>query len=520
MKRRSFLRSGSVFSLPVALGGVNIGVLANSKLNYLFEEENDRIFVLIQKNGGNDGLNMVIPTDQYKNLSAHRSSILIPENQLLKLSDTIGFHPTMSGLKSLYDDQILSIIQSVGYPNQNRSHFRSTDIWDSGSQAQEIITTGWIGRYLDQLHGGYPEGYPNNEFPHPVAITLGPTVSETCQGIAANFSLAINDPTALATIPGIEGDPLPDLPYGDELTFLRQIVEQTNVYSKVLKDISEKGTNQSSLYPEPGVNSLADQLKTVAQLISGGLQTKIYVANINGFDTHANQVTDGDVTVGDHATLLSNLSEAVMAFVDDLRIQGLDRRVIGATRSEFGRQIAANGSLGTDHGDAAPLLIFGTCVNARIIGNNPEILPEIDPQAGVKPQFDFKDIFGSILIDWFNVAESDINQIFSHEFKHIPLVTGCATTSTPENNLDRWLKFSTYPNPFFEKLTVSFESPGSELKLSLINSLGQEIIQFDNRFFQKGSHEISYQIPEIPPGNYLCRINGKGIMKSVPLIHF
>ncbi|MCB0669722.1 MAG: DUF1501 domain-containing protein, partial [Saprospiraceae bacterium] len=468
MNRRSFLRSGSVFSLPIALGGVNLGVMASSKLNYLLQDETDRVFVLIQQNGGNDGLNMVIPIDQYSVLSTLRSNILIPDNQTLNLTNETAFHPSMSGLKALYDEEVITIIQNVGYENQNRSHFRSTDIWNTGSNAGEVLTTGWIGRYLDTQHFGYPEGYPNENYPHPIAITLGPSVSETCQGLAANFSLAINDPASLLSIPGTTGGTLPDLPYGDELGFLRQVIQQTNVYSEVLKDVSTKGTNISDLYPEPGQNSLADQLKIVAQLISGGLQTRIYIVNINGFDTHANQVDQNDVLAGDHANLLSNLSEAVLAFMDDLRKQSLDHRVIGATRSEFGRQIASNGSFGTDHGDAAPLIVFGSCVNAGIIGENPQIATNLEPQTGVPVQIDFKNVFGSILMDWFGAAENDIQSLFAHDFEYLPIITACNTTTAVDQFSNfKIYQFKPYPNPFFERINASFSSPGKHIRLSL-----------------------------------------------------
>ncbi|MCB0687070.1 MAG: DUF1501 domain-containing protein [Saprospiraceae bacterium] len=521
MNRRTFLRSGSVFSLPVVLSGVNIGVMASSKLNYLLGDESDRVFVLIQQNGGNDGLNMVIPIDQYGVLSTLRSNILIPEGQTLKLTDGTAFHPVMQGLKSLYDEQAVTIIQNVGYENQNRSHFRSTDIWDTGSRADEILTTGWIGRYLDTQHYGYPEGYPNEEYPHPIAITLGPSVSETCQGLAANFSLAINDPTSLLSIPGTNSEMLPDLPYGDELKFLQQVIQQTNVYSEVLKDTAEKGTNVSGLYPDTGQNRLADQLKIVAQLMSGGLKTKVYIVNLNGFDTHANQVDQSDVLNGDHANLLANLSEAILAFMDDLRQQGLDERVIGATRSEFGRQITSNGSYGTDHGDAAPLLVFGSCVNSGIIGNNPQIAENQAPQSGVPVQIDFKNVFGSILMDWFGAAETDIRNLFSHDFEYLSIVTACntATAVTQFSNFQLY-QFKPYPNPFFEKINAAFYSPGTEINLSLINAMGQEVQTLENRYFPEGTYQLSHSIPDLPPGQYFYRIRSRDFQQSIPLVHF
>jgi uncharacterized protein (DUF1501 family) len=503
------------------LGGVNVGVLRNTNLDYLTNADSDRIFVLIQENGGNDGLNMVIPIDQYANLSLARPNLIIPENRVLKLTEETGLHPAMSGLKTLYDESKLAIIQNVGYPNQNRSHFRSTDIWDSGSTAEEVLPNGWIGRYLDTQHFGYPEGYPNENNPHPIAITLGPTVSETCQGLAANFSLAISDPTALLTIPGSGSGELPNLPYGDELEYLRLVIQQTNVYAAVLTEASEKGTNLSSLYPDAGQNRLADQLKIVAQLIAGGLQTKVYVVNINGFDTHANQVDQNDSTIGEHADLLSFLSESIHAFMDDLRLLKLDQRVIGATRSEFGRQIVSNGSFGTDHGNAAPLIVFGSCVNGGIIGENPEIATEIEPQSGVSSKIDFKNVFGSILIDWFGTSQADVKSLFSHDFEYIPIVTACNTITATQNLPEFTLySFRSFPNPFFDKINIEFRTPGGKTHILLVNELGQEILSLENRHFAAGEYNLSYDLPDLRPGHYFCTIQSDNFRQSATMLHF
>jgi len=521
MKRRSFLKSGSAFSLPMLLGGVNLGYVANSPLTPLLEQDNDRIFVLIQQNGGNDGLNTVIPIDQYSALSTLRSDILIPESRILKLTDETGVHPSMTGIKSLYEESSIRILQNVGYANQNRSHFRSKDIWTSGSQADEVLTTGWLGRQMDAIHMGFPEAYPNESYPHPLAITLGPSVSETCQGIAGNFSLAVQDPNNFITVPGITDEELPDLPYGHELSYLRLIIEQTNVFGDILKESAAKGQNRSDLYPQSGQNKLADQLKVVAQLISGGLQTKIYLVNLNGFDTHANQVDANDTTTGDHAQLMHNMSEAIHAFMDDLRIQKLDERVIGATRSEFGRQIASNGSLGTDHGDAAPLIVFGTCVNEGIEGSNPEIPSQPEPQSGVETQIDFKDVFGSILIDWFGSTEADVRAIFSHDFEYMPIITPCNDT-TPINDLanEQLISFKTSPNPFFEHIDLSVKSHGAHIRISIFNSMGQEVIMLEDRFFPPGVTDVHHELPSLPPGNYYCRMQSKSFQQAVPLVHF
>ncbi len=187
MKRRKFLKAaGTAMTVPVLLNGMKLSAMPKSAM-FNNMDETDRVLVLIRLNGGNDGLNMVIPRDQYDGISAVRSNIMIPENNVLSLTDEVGLHPVMTGAQNLYNDGRLGVMQAVGYPNQNRSHFRSTDIWTSGSPANEYWTTGWMGRYFQNLYPEYPEGYPNETYPDPFAITMGRTVSETCQGTASQF---------------------------------------------------------------------------------------------------------------------------------------------------------------------------------------------------------------------------------------------------------------------------------------------------------------------------------------------
>ena len=159
MKRRKFLQTTSAASIPLVLSGMKVGALPKSSF-FPTINDSDRVLVLIQLNGGNDGLNCLIPLDQYSNLSNVRQNILIPESSVLQLEDGIGLHPVMTGMKSLYDNAKMNIIQSVGYPNQNRSHFRSLDIWTSGSEADEFLTTGWLGRYFNGLHPGFSGRLP------------------------------------------------------------------------------------------------------------------------------------------------------------------------------------------------------------------------------------------------------------------------------------------------------------------------------------------------------------------------
>lgn len=517
MKRRQFLhKSSAAVSIPVLLNGLPLSAIGRNSFFPSFNNDSDKVLVLIQMNGGNDGLNMVIPRDQYSELFKARSNVLIPENAIVPVTDEVGFHPMMTGLRSLYDEGQLGIVQSVGYPNQNRSHFRSSDIWFSGSPPNEFWTTGWMGRYLDSVVPGYPEGYPNEGSPDPFAITIGSIVSETCQGAAANYCLTITDPFSLT--PLYEGSPtdVPMTPYGEELAFLRTTIVQTNAYGEVVTAAAEKANNLAT-YPDD--NRLANQLKTVALLIAGGLKTNVYVVNIGGFDTHANQVMEGDKTNGEHAELLRTLSEAISAFQKDLNLLGIQERVAGMTFSEFGRQIASNDSFGTDHGTAAPLILFGSCVNPTIVGENPDIPNNVDRGEGIPMQHDFRDVYGSILMDWFDVSQEDIQNMFYPGFSHISLFNSCKPTNVKDEiKAGEDLLLSNYPNPFPNWTNIKFESIGGHVRLSIFNAMGSELQVLVDKRLEAGEHQISFNGSNLPAGNYYYRLQVPGQVKTRRMI--
>ncbi|MEM1120271.1 MAG: DUF1501 domain-containing protein [Bacteroidota bacterium] len=506
MKRRNFLKSATALSAPVFLNGLQVAAMTNSSLLPIINSApNDRVLVIIQLNGGNDGLNMLVPLDQYDKLMQVRENIMIPENQLLGLTNTLALHPSMTGMKNLYDNGRLSIVQSVGYPNQNRSHFRSTDIWTSASDADEFISTGWLGRHFDPQHPTFPTDYPNEDHPDPIAITIGSLISETCQGVGANFSLAIRDVESLGKLAEGAESELPDNYYGQQLGFLRNAIAQTNAYSETIVQAADKGNNLSPLYPENGTNGLADQLKTVANLISGGLQTKVYIVSMAGFDTHAAQVLDNDHSTGVHANLLEELATAMSAFQDDLQRLGIAEKVVGMTFSEFGRRIRSNGSNGTDHGSAAPLMVFGSCVNPTILGDNPVIPDEVGVQDGVQFQYDFRSVYGSLLVDWFEASENDVRNYLFADFQYLPIIQSCEqTTSTNEIPLveSLTLQVSNFPNPFIHETTIQFESAGEWIKISVFDAKGGLIKVLANQRFAKGPHQLTFNGDRLPRGNY------------------
>lgn len=496
MKRRTFLRNTSLASLPIALPGLN---QTYRKLLRYLTDHTDKILVLIQCSGGYDGLNMVLPLDQYDGLSKARANLIIPENKGLKLTDEVALHPALAPLAELFKEGQLQIIQGVGYPEQNRSHFRSTDIWTSGSASDQYLNTGWLGRYLDDLYPGYPEGYPNPEDPDPFAITMQGTISETCQGIGGNFSMSVNDPFSLAPLTISTAGEAPDTYYGDELAFLRDAILKTNQYSDVIEAAAEKGKN---LVEYPDNNNLANQLRNVALLIAGGLQTRIYVVSMGGFDTHANQIAEGDSTQGAHASLLEELSSAVAAFQADLNALGKQEKVLGMTFTEFGRRIRSNYSLGTDHGSAAPLFIFGSCVEAGILGHNPEIPDEVDPLEGVAMQHNFRNIYGSIFEHWFEVPKEKVNLLLYPEYQSLPLLKNCnaATSSNPV--------YSTFPtarivpNPVRQSGQLVWDHPGGAIKVQLMNVLGSVISTVYQGNPAPGPQSINLETHRMSPGTY------------------
>ncbi|MBK8053458.1 MAG: DUF1501 domain-containing protein [Saprospiraceae bacterium] len=513
MKRRQFLQSGSLLSVPVVLGGMDISAVANSSLFNYLNMDDERVLVLIQLNGGNDGLNMIIPLDQYSGLSAVRPLLMLPESSVLKLTDKTGIHPAMSGLNKLYKEGMLAVVQSVGYPNQNRSHFRSTDIWMSASDAKEYIATGWAGRYFDGNHPTYPSGYPNNNFPDPLAITISSLVSETCQGTVNNFSYALTAQSSVKIVEETIAGPSDNTCYSAEVEFVRSTIKQSNAYASNILSAFSKGKNVAT-YP---TTNLATQLKTVANLIAGGLRTKIYVVSIGGFDTHASQVQVGEPTVGNHANLLKTISDAVSSFMDDLKAIGLSEKVVGMTFSEFGRQIRANNSLGTDHGTAAPLILFGSCVNANIYGNNPQITSTVAAQEGVPMQYDFRSVYASLLIDWLGVPAEQVKSVLFKDFQKLPIVKNCSKPSSVDDDIIE-IQANIAPNPCSDYLYVNFNNIGKHVHLSIFNAIGSQLDIPVNKTLSQGPHEVMVDTSRFQSGSYFVRLAVDNAVQTLKFI--
>ena len=524
MNRRMFLRRAiPAGTVPFLLGGVSLQVFGRSPLLEAVNSlavATDRVLVLIQLNGGNDGLNMVIPRDQYAALAAARSNIMIAETKVLPLTDVTGLHPKMTGLQALYQEGKLIVVQSVGYPSPNFSHFRATDIWLSGSDSAQVWSTGWLGRYLDQEFPGFPTGYPNTETPHPLAIQVGSVVSMGLMGLSVNMGVAVANPNSTYTLPGGEDTP-PATPAGHELTFIRQIAQQTQVYAGAVKSAATNGATKSTLFSTAGTNTLADQLKIVAQLISGGLETRVYIVNLGGFDTHSGQAVSGATDTGTHATLMEKISVAITAFMDELTLQGNVGRVLGMTFSEFGRRIKSNASAGTDHGAAAPIFVFGSNVNGGIIGANPVLPATATVSDNIVMQHDFRKVYASILRDWFGASPTELEAVLPGHTETLPLIQSSAVLGV-DAGAEVPAGFAleqNYPNPFNAKTVISTQLPvASWVRLAVYDMVGREISILVDEYKAPGVYRFDFDGSGLSSGVYICRMTAGSFVRSIKIV--
>ncbi|MBS1618518.1 MAG: DUF1501 domain-containing protein [Bacteroidetes bacterium] len=418
MNRRKFVRNSAIIASMYPL------LRAVEACHTRKSGTGKKIFILIQLLGGNDGLHTLIPMDDnYGRLTRARPNIYLPENKILPIKGTsiAGLHPALIGIQDMYDHGLAGFVQGVGYDNPNFSHFRSSDIWLTGSESSQALYTGWMARYLEGRFKNYPDGYPSKAQPDPPGIKIGDTGSFLFQGKAMDMSIVVN-PAIPFGASGTEDQHQASLSFGeDEVKVIREILLQTDKYSATVKKALDTPFASSKLYPKKGENSLADQLKVVSQLIHGGLDTSVYVVDLKNFDTHVEQVSASDRTKGNHANLLGKLSQAIACFWDDVVHMGREDDIAGMTFSEFGRRIASTSGLGTDHGSSQPILFFGNSIDTQLIGKNPFIPDKVSVDDNLAMQYDFKSIFTSVLQQWFDAPADQTTAIFQHKFDTLPL---------------------------------------------------------------------------------------------------
>jgi uncharacterized protein (DUF1501 family) len=524
MKRRDFLKNTvpAAALLPAIVDGYSVKAFTgNSPLLLALLNptiDTDHVMVIVQLNGGNDGLNTVIPIDSYSSYFNARTNIAIPQNRILALSGTnkTGLHPAMTGMQALYNEGKLSVVQAVGYPTPNFSHFRATDIWMSATDANQVVNSGWAGRYLNTEYPNFPAGYPNATMPDPLAIQIGSVTTLTLQGPSVSMGMSITDPTNFYNLLNGIQDPAPNNYMGHELSFIRDVAAQTNLYAIRIRDAANAVTQQST-YPTP--NSLADQLKIVARLIKGGLKTRIYMVSYGGFDNHSLQVNTTDTTTGTHATLLANVSNALKAFVDDCQFLGVQERVIGMTFSEFGRRIKSNSSVGTDHGAAAPMFLFGKNVVSGIVGNNPTIPGSVTVNDNIPFQYDFRSVYASVLQNWFCVDSTTLQAIMFKNFQSLNIVKNVGCNSNG-NQAAGFSLIKVYPNPFADTDTIKIEyhTNGGHALIQLIDTLGRVVRTPLDADMPAGTYTKSFNSAGLPYGVYYIRLQNESEQQVKPIV--
>lgn len=531
MKRRNFIRNTvpAAVTLPSFLNGFSFTAFGSGPDNSLARllrgtASNDHVLVLVQLAGGNDGLNMVVPLDMFANYYNARPNVAIQQSRVLRLdgTDRSGLHPAMTEMQNMFNNGKMNVVQSVGYPNQNFSHFRSTDIWMTGDDRNnrfEREKRGWLGRYLESEYPGYPDAYPNADMPDPLAIQISSIPTVTVQGSIFSMGLSITDPENVYNFTNPFSDyPLNSVPADKELRFLRVVSEKTKIYSDIIRAAYRRANNMAT-YPD---NSLAHQLQIVARLIKGGLKTRVYTVSVGGFDTHKKQVNASDTSTGNHAKLMKDLSASINAFQTDMELMGEDDRVLGMTFSEFGRRIKSNASLGTDHGAAAPLLLFGKHVKKGILGNSPDIPSDIEVVNNVPFQYDFRSIYASVLERWFCVKQPLLNQLLLQNYQSLPLVKGgpCGLGDDPDdtNNQSDKLLLKMWPVPYSLNATIQFSTTGGHTMIQQINTLGQVVKVLADGQYNAGTYNIDIYDDNLPSGAYFIRLQNQSLQKVLNIV--
>lgn len=421
--RRNFLRTlGLAGAGSVALSTLpGTGLYGFPLAQALLDGGSNRKLVLIRLKGGNDGLNTIVPVFDYDTYRMARPGLAIPRNRLIGLNDRFAIPDDMSSLQGLWDGGSMRVLNGVGYANSSLSHFTGADIWDSGNNNEDENGDGWLARYYTNINSDYLTDVPNC----PPAIKIGGPASvlfndQNRVDISANFA----SPERLEEVSQSgrlydSTNPPDTCYYGDQVAFLRTVANAAYRYSGVISTAYNNATTQATYSGE-----LGEQLRLVARLIKGGLDTQLYLVTLDGFDTHVGQA-------GPHAALLRQLSESVSAFYADLGAGGVAGDVLSMTYSEFGRRISQNGAGGTDHGRAMPVMFFGPAVNGQgIHGDDPDLSPPT-AEDNLLHSTDFRSVYGTVLQDWFCADAGAVADVLGQSYPRVEgLGFSCSPTST------------------------------------------------------------------------------------------
>ena len=502
--RRDFLKMTGFAALgsALALSGYPVSAFAPSPVlaGLTNSDCGDRILVMLRLKGGNDGLNTIVQrgNDTYYNI---RPTLAVQENGLWALSDDYGMPNELLGLQPFWESGRMKVVHNVSYPNQNYSHFRSSDIWASASDSNELVTTGWMGRWLEQDLPAFLSAPPVV----PPALQIGVQPNMIFRSETANYALAISNPAEFYQIAQTgtlyESGNLGNQPFERELRYVRQVANSAFRYSESIQRAYNDGSNQTP-YPN---NYLAEQMAIVARMIKGGLGTKVYMVTIDGFDTHSNQANF-------HPNLLDAVGSSVAAFYADLQASGHSQNVLTMSFSEFGRTIYENGSAGTDHGTGAPMMLFGDGLGSTFLGEAPD-LDNTDQYGDPYFSVDFRSVYASVLQNWLCTPEEITSHLLDQE--NLQPLDGLLPTSTPPigaNEVSMLLGHepSAEGGLAFD-IHYAIKQPGP-VRIVLLYENGATARVIWNHYQDAGSHRLRFAPNEffLTPGRYYYRLEAGG----------
>ncbi|OEK08443.1 twin-arginine translocation pathway signal [Flavivirga aquatica] len=505
--RRSFLKSiGIVAGGTIAFGNSMLAASLPSPLSIaLNDSETDRVLVLIRLKGGNDGLNTIIPLNQYDTYANARPSLKIEQNKLFKLSNEYGMPNYTNKLERLWGEGQMKVIHGVGYNNSSLSHFRGSDIWASADRTGNT-NSGWMGRYFDNEYPDYLFSPPEK----PAAMQIGSSGNLMFEGQDANFGFSVADPNKLYEITRSGSlhdlNKIPDCTHGDKVKFLKIIANATFNYAGVIKEAFDNSTDFND-YPN---NKLAKQLSMVSRLIKGNLGTKVYLVTLDGFDTHGNQLSR-------HSNLMSQFSDTISHFYEDLEAADWSDKVLSMSISEFGRRVKENGSSGTDHGAAAPIMLFGSGLEGNgFIGKHPD-LSNLDSNGNLINTTDYRQVYASVMKDWLCVDKNVVNEaLLGEDYDLLDLGFSCnnLNSNNPPTVVDELAGFNhsiiyTNNQPYLHILNPN----EGHINISLYNVAGQRLAILKNEMFIEGKHIIDIKQAantNLAAGHYFYRIVRNG----------